>query len=330
MRFSRILVNVSVALTVIVVAQWVGVIPASAQGDASDPSTGEDSVGPGNGTRKVRSGGGAEGRDIWTDLEVINSLGSLGGEVRPVTPAWLLACTWDQWSFLEQEVYFSQFSEGSPTAESLRAVGSDPDEVWNVVFCPVSSESFRANPGVLLTGVLGTWPVGDSPPQVVIDWLVSRAYASVQLPLQVGQGAPFGDDDAPMITQLPTWLWVDDAVWAPVSVTSPPLFGITATVTATPVNVTFNGAGESVDCGPNLGPVYDFSRSGEDQSSDCTITYRHSSATDDWDLASTITWEISYSCSIACSVAPFADLVVPNSRPVTVAELQAVLVASGA
>jgi hypothetical protein len=163
----------------------------------------------------------------------------------------------------------------------------------------------------------------------VLDWLVAYAYALVEVPVQVGWGAPFGDEDAPMITQLPTWLWVEPDVWSPRSATTPDVLGLRATVTVTPTNVTFTGPdNETVDCGPNLGPAYDFTRAEEDQHSDCTLTYRHSSDVGDWELTSTITWDVTYFCSpVECPPGIMPPLTVTNTRPVRVAELQAVLVA---
>jgi hypothetical protein len=163
----------------------------------------------------------------------------------------------------------------------------------------------------------------------VLEWLVDYAYALVEIPVQVGWSAPFGDEDAPLITQLPTWLWVDPEVWAPRSATTPEVFGITATVTVTPAEVVFEGAdGEVVGCGPNLGPPYDFDRAEEDQHSDCTLTYHHSSAVGEWSLTSAITWEVTYTCSPAvCGPGTLPPVTIANTRPVRVAELQAVLVA---
>ncbi|MCP5035403.1 MAG: hypothetical protein GY939_26690 [Actinomycetia bacterium] len=201
-------------------------------------------------------------------------------------------------------------------------IEGEPDQEWSVVFCGSGVDTG----GALPTGVLSAWRIGDRPPQVVLDWLVDYAYASVEIPAQVGWSAPFGDEVAPVITQLPTWLWIEPAVWGPRSATTPPVFGITATVTITPVNVSFEGAdGEVVDCGPNLGPVYDFNQSEEAQHSDCTLTYHHSSAVGDWSLVSTITWEVTYTCSAFCGPGTREPFTVVNTRDVRVAELQAVL-----
>lgn len=251
--------------------------------------------------------------------------GSLAGRqvTGPGAPAWLRACTWRTWSVEEKDAYFAQFSGGSGSPAPV----VEGEEQWGVVFCnPGVQEAAGLNPAILTTGVLSTWPLADGLPQVVLDYLIALGYASVDIPVQVGDAAPFGDDDTPLITQLPTYLWVSPAVWQPRSATTPPVFGVTATVTATPSRVVFdNNAGDQVDCGANLGPPYDFGRSDDEQHSDCTLTFRHTSAVDDWSLSSTIWWTVTYACSSDCGTGTLPPFVVRNTRPVRVAELQAVL-----
>ena len=252
----------------------------------------------------------------------VRSAKSLGETVSGPGPAWLLACTWRHWTLFEKEAHYSKYTGAYFSADDL----IDPEAVWVVIMCSPSDDSVAFQPAVLVTGVLATWPVGDPPPQVVLDWLVARTVASLQLPLQVGQSAPPGDQDAPMITQLPIWLWVDPTVWAPLDVTSPSVFGITVTVTANPTNVTFTTADEILDCGPNLGPAYNFNLPDNAQQSDCTLIFKHSSTVGDWELTSAITWELSYTCSVPCGVVPLPDLIISNTRDVRVAELQAILI----
>lgn len=263
---------------------------------------------------------GQSDRGSFIELE-----GSLAGRQLkgPGAPAWLRACSWRTWSVGEKDAYFAQFSVG---VEAPAAV-VEGEEEWGVVFChPGVEEAAGLNPAILTTGVLSTWPLVDGLPQVVLDYLIALGYASVDIPVQVGDAAPFGDADTPLITQLPTYLWVDPAVWQPRSATTPPVFGVAATVTATPSRVVFdNSAGDQVDCGANLGPPYDFGRADDEQHSDCTLTFRHTSAVQDWTLSSTIWWTVTYACSAQCGTGTLPPFVVRNTRPVRVAELQAVL-----
>lgn len=242
----------------------------------------------------------------------------------PAAPAWVFECEWDQWTAELVEALVEAGQSANADAYLIHHPDEDSDE-WGVVWCPLGVDTGGAFP----VGLRYIWPLTRRPPQVVLDWIVAQAYASVEVPVQVGWAAPFGDDDAPFITQFPTWLWVEPEVWSPrQATTSPPVFGITATVTVTPVNVTFTGAeGEVINCGPNWAPIYNFNVKEEDQHSDCTLTYHHSSAVGEWTLSSTITWQATYTCSAFCGPGTLPPFTITNTRPVTVAELQAVLVA---
>jgi len=206
------------------------------------------------------------------------------------------------------------------------AVRLDPEDMFHIVLCNFPPGVEGVNPGVVFNGVLEVFEVGEIPPQIILDWIVARAIASVPIPVQVGQSAPFGDEVAPMITQLPSYLWVDEAVWQPVSATPPAVFGATATATATPYRVEFFGPeGEYVDCGENTGPVYDFSIPEAAQSSDCAVTFRHSSSVGEFELVSKIYWEVSWVCTAFCGAGTLdAPFTTTRIRTVRVAELQAI------
>jgi hypothetical protein len=237
----------------------------------------------------------------------------------PAVPAWVSQCDWDVMTTDQMGLRFIHDStlEVRPGSTEIT-----PDQIWSVVYCGTGVDT----EGALPTGITVAWPFDTEPPQIVLDWLVAYAYALVEVPVQTGQSAPIGDENAPLITQLPTWLWIEPTIWTPRSATTPPVFGITATVTVTPANITFTGPdNETIDCGPNLGPAYNFNRAEEDQHSDCTLTYHHSSAVGEWTLASTLTWEVTYTCSEYCGPGTLAPLTVTNTRSVRVAELQAVL-----
>lgn len=243
----------------------------------------------------------------------------------PGVPGWVSECEWEVLTTAEVEAEIS-WDGGAPNSATILRGGEaldDPKQKWSWVYCPLG-----VSEGGLVGGVY-IWPVDSEPPQAVQDWLVAWGQGLVRVPSQVGWGAPFGDEGAPMITQFPTWLWVEPEVWVPVSATTPAVFGMEATVTATPVRVVFEGAeGEWVDCGANLGPVYDFSRSEEDQDSFCTLTWHHSSAVGEWSLTSFVTWEFRWVCSRWCGSGTLEPLTVVVERPVVVAELQAVLKAT--
>lgn len=263
-----------------------------------------------------------DGNEAGYELEGVRQLGDV---IRgPGVPAWLRECNHHSWSLLEKEVYYSSFIGGAPTADSIRARGDDPDEPWLVVFCAPHDDAIGVSPQIILTGVLATWAQGDpAPPQIFVDWLIAYGYALIKIPLQVGSSSPAGDNAAPLITQLDTWLWIDPSVWATQSATTPPVFGVTATVSAEPYSVEFwTSEGEYIDCLRNVGSVYDYSRPAASQSTDCSVVYRDASSVADQKLTSTVRWEVSYSCSsAACASGTLPDFVITTTRDVRVAEI---------
>jgi len=256
---------------------------------------------------------------------------STGGGTQTITgpgmPAWLRDCVGSEWTYYEKEAYFANLLHASIDRDSfVPGPGHKADDIWYYMECPESPEALAHSTMLKGTAIFGTWPKNNKPPQVVLDAIVAQSIASIELPYATGDGAPMGTEDIPFITQLPTWLWISEGTWQPHSVTPAPIFGITATTTATPVNVTFASDDEFVDCGPNLGPAYNFNLKEDQQHSDCTLTYRHSSNVADHTLVTTITWAITWSCNLYCGSGTSADMVIPTERDVIVAELQALIV----
>ena len=250
--------------------------------------------------------------------------GSSGKSLRgPGVPAWLRECGHDSWTLLEKEAYYASFLGGEPTADSIRGRGDDPDETWLVVFCAPHADAVGVSPQIILTGVLATWALGDPLPAIFIDWLIAYGYALVEIPLQVGSSSPEGDNAAPLITQLDTWLWIDSSVWGTRSATTPAVFGVTATVTAEPYSVVFQTSeGDYIDCFDNIGSEYDYSRPASSQSTDCSVVFRDASSVADQTLTSTVRWEVTYVCSsAACPSGTLPDFVITTTRDVRVAEI---------
>ena len=243
--------------------------------------------------------------------------------VGPGAPAWLLKCQWftSTRSGVDQ-LYASHHGSAPHTPEYFRGRGLDPDEPYAVVDCPATADVIAAAPSVALTGYLGAWPIGDPPPQIVIDWLLAATRARVDVPVQIGSSAPTGvDDTSSWITQLTTWLWVDPAVWQPQSYTSEPLFGTTVTVTATPYEVTFeDDDGHFINCGDNVGRVWQPNLA-SNTTTRCSITPEHTSHTGDRHLSSTIRWRVTYACNQYCGAGGLDDFVITNTRPVVTFEI---------
>ncbi len=123
--------------------------------------------------------------------------------------------------------------------------------------------------------------------------------------------------------QLPgidTWMWIDAADWQPVSA-SASIPGMSATVTATPTQVTWDmgdGSAPVVCDGP--GTPYDPERPPADQTSDCTYRYQRRGS---YPASATVRWEITWSASDGDggSLAPVDRT---TTFTMTVAERQAV------
>lgn len=135
---------------------------------------------------------------------------------------------------------------------------------------------------------------------------------------------PAGEDQ---LVNLPTWLWVED--WSPRSARASegPL---TVTVVATPRSVTWRmGDGSEVVCG--AGTPRNPALREEQQSTDCSHTYRRSSATQPgllYQARATMTWDVSWSATNGESggLGPATRSVDFTMR---VAEGQALVTASG-
>lgn len=142
-------------------------------------------------------------------------------------------------------------------------------------------------------------------------------------PPAVHLNPPEGRDQ---VVNLPTWLWIDAAQWQPVSANAS-AGNVTVTATASPQSVQWDmGNGDVVTCqGP--GTPYDTTKSSSQQSTDCSYTYRKSSASSPggaFVARVTVTWDVTWS---AVGIAGGGNLGAADqstSFPIRVAEIQAV------
>lgn len=274
----------------------------------------------------VLTGDGAE--TVLTIEQVL-----AGASASPNVPAWMLECTWTYSTRIEAALqsfyydFFGQDSEENRAAleEQIRAAGDDPNEPFWLMYCPNNATTRSINPEIALIGLFADWPAVNGPPGYVLDVIIGQTLANVQITPQIGQGAPYGDTDAPMITQLPTWLWVEPAVFQPITETSPVIFGTySVTVTGRPTALSFTTSdGETVNC-PTGGTPYNFGLSDEAQSTNCSVLFRHSSAVAEHSLSSTIEWTFDWVCDPGCGGGPLGTIPVTVTRDVIVAELQAI------
>ncbi|WP_410675369.1 hypothetical protein [Amycolatopsis sp. cmx-4-68] len=151
------------------------------------------------------------------------------------------------------------------------------------------------------------------------EQLAEQARAQLRLPQPMIVTSP---PDTQLVG-VPTWLWLDRAMWRPRSATaSVPAVAVTAT--ATPTTVSWStGDGATVTC---AGPGTPFSAGVDPRSPspDCGHTYRRSSAAmpaEQFPTTITVSWRITWAGAGAAGA--FPDMTTSVTAPERVAEAQA-------
>jgi enoyl reductase len=148
---------------------------------------------------------------------------------------------------------------------------------------------------------------GDPPPAnienaVTPEILAELAYAEIRVPSTKVTLAPAQATKV----NLPTWSWLDDAEFKPVSVTaSVPVLGIQATATAEPESlriepgtndaVTYPASGVCEIDNGRIGEPY--AKGKADQTPPCGVKYLRSSGNGTYPLQATVTWKIEWTGS---------------------------------
>ncbi|MDT8916032.1 hypothetical protein [Amycolatopsis sp. PS_44_ISF1] len=149
--------------------------------------------------------------------------------------------------------------------------------------------------------------------------LAEQARSQLRLPKPVIASSPAGTQ----LVRLPTWLWLDRAMWQPRSATAS-VPGVSVTATATPASASWSmGDGSTVTC---AGPGTPFPAHGDPQaaSPDCGHTYQRSSAgspAERFPATATVAWRITWSGAGASGT--FPDMTTNDSGSFRVAEAQA-------
>lgn len=105
--------------------------------------------------------------------------------------------------------------------------------------------------------------------------LLAEAFSQLDPPVPAWSASPNGTT-VPMVTQLPTWLWIDPGYWGGgfSARASTPSGRVWAEARATPVSASWEfGDGSAIECG--AGAAFGAASTG---SAACTHTFRHSSA----------------------------------------------------
>lgn len=152
--------------------------------------------------------------------------------------------------------------------------------------------------------------------------LAQEALDRTNVPLPGARFNPSPPQD--LIVNLETWLWLDN--FAPVGA-SASAGAVTVSVTASPVSVRWSmGNGDVVDCATG-GTAYDPNRSPDDQTTDCSYTYRHSSASapeGQFTVTTTVTWHVTWTATGIAAGGDLGQLSRTSATQVRVAEVQAV------
>ncbi|MEY9813660.1 hypothetical protein RKD21_003917 [Streptomyces albogriseolus] len=177
---------------------------------------------------------------------------------------------------------------------------------------------------------------GEAPPPqyeqaITPEILAALAYQHMQLPDTEVSLAP----EQTTKVNLPTWAWLDKAVFDEVQATAAidvPGFNLQATTTARPVSltlepgtddaVTYPASGEClINNDDSIGEPY--ARGKADRTPPCGITYLRSSGNGTYNLQATITWDISWTGTGGAG-GDLPDGTFGNGQAVTVQEIQSV------
>lgn len=226
---------------------------------------------------------------------------------------------------------------GRPDGCFSHALGSSDGTLRIVELCPglggylggSAAEAFGVSELTLTDPVTGE-PLapaagGGSGELIVIDprVLAERAAAALRLPSPVIRMSPEEDQ----VTQLASWLWVPQEQWTShqVAASAGP---VTSTVTASPSRVVWDmGNGDRVTCdGP--GTPYHRRHAGRPEATDCSYTYRHSSANEPgaaYRVTATIDWDLRWTATGATGGGSLGVVPMSTTRPVRVSEVQALV-----
>ena len=177
---------------------------------------------------------------------------------------------------------------------------------------------------------------GDAPPPqyeeaITPEILAALAYQHMQLPDTEISLAPEGTTKV----NLPTWAWLDKAVFDEVQATAAinaPGFALQATTTAKPVSLTLEPGTKDAETHPASGQCTinaddsigePYAKGKAAQTPPCGITYLRSSGNGTYDLQATITWDIAWTGTGGAG-GDMPDGTFGTTQAVTVQEIQSV------
>ena len=177
------------------------------------------------------------------------------------------------------------------------------------------------NPDGTVTATFIPVEITDPTPAPDPEALRASAQDELRLPTPRLAMSPPGEQ----VVHIASWLWLDGESWRPHS-SSASAGGVTATVTATPTRTLWDmGNGDVIACdGP--GVPYDSARADAGQSTDCSYTYRTSSAGrpgNAYPVTVTVEWQLGWTVTGAPGGGALPSLTTTTSTAVPVGEVQA-------
>ncbi len=175
------------------------------------------------------------------------------------------------------------------------------------------------------TVVYAYFPVGDPPPAVIVDDLILDAYDRTPLTFFYPQMSPEGTANIPNLSQIETYLWVEEALWDNPAVATAEIPGmLEVTVTAQAVDATWVGTAEpnTIVC-TDHGQPYQPGAATQDDT--CSVVFRQTTTPSFTnEMTVTVRWEVNWTCTPGCGGGPLPDLETVTTREVVVGEIQAV------
>lgn len=275
---------------ILLVSVAVALLAAPLAGPAAAKQIGG---GGGESTRDDQHASG-ELLDDGSGAEVVAKDGEdLGDPTVPRVGGGNVTCRW-------HELHGEEDAAGRPLDWSLL---TNPPADWvgrQVSVIRICSDGVNYESADIVTFTL---PVS-GPPVVNPRDLALMARNRLPFPLpDVAFSPPLEDADDFLLVQLDSWIWATN--WAAVS-RSAEAGGVVATVTARPVRMVWDFTPRRSDpdteggcAGP--GTPYDPSKRPEEQSTDCSITFRHSSAGEPGDAYEgriTVVYEVSWTSNL--------------------------------
>lgn len=175
----------------------------------------------------------------------------------------------------------------------------------------------------------GNPPPADIPEAITPEILAQLAYAEIRVPDTAITLAPAREQKV----NLPTWAWLDNAEFKPVSVTaSVPVLNIQATTTATPVALKIEPGTPDAELHPASGecPIVNghigtpYAPGNADKTPPCGLTYLRASNDAGYNLRATITWEIHWTGTGVAAQQPLPNGTFGTDQNVVVREIQAI------